>query len=65
MTGGLADNDINIESVHQKWEDRKRPSDLYILVDEAEERQAAAALQRIRSAAGIHPESRYYRVLPV
>jgi homoserine dehydrogenase len=65
VTGGLADNDINIESVHQKWEDRTRPSDLYILVDEAEERQAAAALQRIRSAAGIHPESRYYRVLPV
>jgi len=64
VTGGLADNDINIESVHQKWEDRTQPSDLYILVDEAEERQARAALEHIRSAPGIYPESRYYRVLP-
>jgi homoserine dehydrogenase len=64
VTGGLADNDINIESVHQKWEDRTRPSDLYILVDQAEERQARKALEQVRSATGIYPESRYYRVLP-
>ena len=64
VTGGLADNAINIESVHQKWEDRSRPSDLYILVDEAEERQARKALDDIRRADGIHAESRYYRVLP-
>jgi homoserine dehydrogenase len=63
VTGGLADNAINIESVHQKWEDRSKPSDLYILVDEAEERQARKALDEIRAADGIYPESRYYRVL--
>jgi uncharacterized protein with ACT and thioredoxin-like domain len=63
VTGGLADNAINIESVHQKWEDRSKPSDLYILVDEAEEGQARKALDEIRRADGIYPESRYYRVL--
>jgi len=50
--------------VHQKWEDRSKPSDLYILVDEAEEAQARKALEAIRAADGIYPESRYYRVLP-
>jgi len=64
VTGGLAENAINIESVHQKWEDRSKPSDLYILVDEAEEAQARKALEAIRAADGIYPESRYYRVLP-
>ena len=48
VTGTLADNGINIESVHQKWEDRTLPSDLFVLVDEAQESQA-------RRGAGGHP----------
>ncbi|MBN1835109.1 MAG: ACT domain-containing protein, partial [Spirochaetales bacterium] len=64
VTGGLAEQSINIESVHQQWKDRSKPSDLYILVDEAEETQAQQALERLRKADGIYPESRYYRVLP-
>jgi homoserine dehydrogenase len=64
VTTRLAENGINIESVHQKWEDRSRPSDLYVLVDEAREAQASKALQEIRSAPGIFEESRFYRILP-
>jgi homoserine dehydrogenase len=63
VTGICADGGINIESVHQKWEDKKLPSDLYILVDEAEEGQVQSVFTRIRSSPGIHPESGYFRVL--
>ncbi len=65
VTSRLAENGINIESVHQKWEDRSKPSDLYILVDEAEERQAKKALQEVCAASGISAESRYYRIVPL
>ncbi len=64
VTGLLAENGINIESVHQKWEDRSLPSDLYVLVDEAEEAQASRALEAIRAASGISAGSRFYRILP-
>jgi homoserine dehydrogenase len=65
VTGRLADNGINIESVHQKWEDRRLPSDLYILVDEAPENQARKALEEVCACPGIHADSRYYRILPL
>ena len=45
VTGICAEDGINIESVHQKWEDKSKPSDLYVLVDEAEEAQVR---QRVR-----------------
>jgi homoserine dehydrogenase len=63
VTRICAENGINIESVHQKWEDKTRPSDLFMLVDEAEEAQVRAALAKIVSSDGIYPESRYFRVL--
>lgn len=63
VTGTLADNGINIESVHQKWEDRTLPSDLFVLVDEAEEGQLRKALAGIIAAPGISAESRYFRIL--
>jgi homoserine dehydrogenase len=63
VTGICADTGINIESVHQKWEDRTKPSDLYMLVDEAEESQVRAAFARIVASDGIQPESRYFRIL--
>jgi homoserine dehydrogenase len=63
VTRICAENAINIESVHQKWEDKTKPSDLYMLVDEAEEAQVRAALKKIVSSDGIFPESRYFRVL--
>jgi len=65
VTGCLAENGINIESVHQKWEDRSKPSDLYILVDEAREEQARKALREVCSASGISSDSRFYRILPL
>jgi len=64
VTSRLADNGINIESVHQKWEDRSLPSDLYILVDEAPEARARRALADVRAAPGIYERSCYYRILP-
>jgi homoserine dehydrogenase len=64
VTSRLADNGINIESVHQKWEDRSLPSDLYILVDEAPEARARQALAEVRAAPGIYGSSCYYRILP-
>ena len=64
VTTRLADNGINIESVHQKWEDRTLPSDLYVLVDEAPEARARKALADIRAASGIDERSCYYRILP-
>jgi homoserine dehydrogenase len=63
VTRVCAETEINIESVHQKWEDKSMPSDLYILVDEAEEAQARRAFARITSSDGIFPGSRYFRVL--
>ena len=63
VTRICADNGINIESVHQKWEDKTKPSDLFMLVDEAEEAQVRTTLQKIVSSDGIYPESRYFRVL--
>jgi homoserine dehydrogenase len=65
VTGCLADNGINIESVHQKWEDRSKPSDLYILVDEARQEQAEKALHEVCAASGISEQSRFYRILPL
>lgn len=64
VTGLLAEHGINIESVHQKWEDPEQPSDLYVLVDPVAEQRARAALSAIRAAPGIFPESRFYRILP-
>jgi homoserine dehydrogenase len=63
VTGTLADNGINIESVHQKWEDRTLPSDLFVLVDEAEEAQLRRALAQVVASPGISAESRYFRIL--
>ena len=65
VTGCLAENGINIESVHQKWEDRSKPSDLYILVDEAPAKQARKALQEVCARPGIFPNSCFYRILPL
>jgi len=64
VTGTLADHGINIVSVHQKWEDRSKPSDLYVLTDEAEEWRAAEAMRKILASPGIHSESCYFRILP-
>jgi homoserine dehydrogenase len=63
VTGVCAETGINIESVHQKWEDKTMPSDLYILVDEAEEAQVRNAFGRITASDGIFPGSHYLRVL--
>ena len=63
VTGCLAENGINIESVHQKWEDPNKPSDLYVLVDEAREEQAQKAIRDATAESGIFPESRFYRIL--
>jgi homoserine dehydrogenase len=64
VTGVCAETGINIESVHQKWEDKSRPSDLYVLVDEAEESQVRLAFSRITGADGIQKESHYFRIVP-
>jgi homoserine dehydrogenase len=63
VTGICAETGINIESVHQKWEDKSKPSDLYVLVDEADESQVRRAFSRILAAEGIYPESHYFRIL--
>jgi homoserine dehydrogenase len=63
VTGICAEERINIESVHQKWEDKAKPSDLYVLVDEAEESQVRRAFGKIAASDGISPESRYFRVV--
>jgi len=63
VTGICAETGINIESVHQKWEDKARPSDLYMLVDEASEDQVRRAFARITAADGIFPASHYFRIL--
>ena len=63
VTGICAEDGINIESVHQKWEDKAKPSDLFVLVDEAEEAQVRRAFARIVAADGIFPQSHYFRIL--
>ena len=63
VTGVCAETGINIESVHQKWEDKSRPSDLYVLVDEAEESQVRRTFERITGSDGIFPGSHYFRIL--
>jgi homoserine dehydrogenase len=63
VTGVCAETGINIESVHQKWEDKSKPSDLYVLVDEAEEAQVRRAFARITGSDGIFPGSHYFRIL--
>ena len=63
VTGVCAETGINIESVHQKWEDKSKPSDLYVLVDEAEESQVRRAYKRITGSDGIFPGSHYVRIL--
>jgi homoserine dehydrogenase len=63
VTGVCAETGINIESVHQKWEDKSRPSDLYMLIDEAEESQVRRAFDRITASEGIFPGSHYFRIL--
>ena len=40
-----------------------RPSDLYVLVDEADEAQVRKSFTKIVSSDGIFPESHYFRVL--
>ena len=49
--------------MHQKWEDRTLPSDLFVLVDEAEEAQVRRAFSRVVASPGISAESRYFRIL--
>jgi len=63
VTGVCAETGINIESVHQKWEDKSLPSDLYMLIDEAEESQVRRAFARITGSDGIFPGSHYFRIL--
>ncbi len=63
VTGIFAETGINIESVHQKWEDKSLPSDLYVLVDPAEESRVRDAFTRITSSDGIFPESSFFRIL--
>ena len=63
VTGVCAETGINIESVHQKWEDKSKPSDLYVLVDEAEEAQVRRAFSRVTGSDGIFPGSHYFRIL--
>ena len=63
VTGVCAETGINIESVHQKWEDKSKPSDLYVMIDEAEEAQVRRAFARITGSDGIFPGSHYFRIL--
>ncbi|HVP19932.1 MAG TPA: homoserine dehydrogenase [Spirochaetia bacterium] len=65
VTRICAEEGINIESVHQKWEDRSKPSDLFVLVDETEEAHVRRAFTRIVASDGIFPQSHYFRVLSV
>ena len=55
VTGVCAETGINIESVHQKWEDKSKPSDLYVLVDEAEESQVRRAFRGSRAPTASSP----------
>jgi homoserine dehydrogenase len=64
VTGVCAETGLNRDSVHQTWEDKSKPSDLFVLVDEAEENQVRRAFARITASDGISPSSHYFRVLP-
>ncbi len=63
VTGLLASNNINIESVHQKWEDPSEPSDLYIMVDKARESNINKAYGEIVASDGIYESSKFFRIL--
>jgi len=63
VTGLLAYNNINIESVQQKWEDPTKLSDLYILVDRTKEGFVQKAFGEIVDSPGIHAESCFFRIL--
>ncbi|RKX85876.1 MAG: homoserine dehydrogenase [Spirochaetes bacterium] len=63
VTGLLASNNINIESVQQKWEDPTKLSDLYILVDITKESFVRKAFREIVNSPGIHTESCFFRIL--
>ena len=63
VTGLLASNNINIESVQQKWEDPTKLSDLYILVDRTKEGFVRKAFREIVDSYGIHAESCFFRIL--
>lgn len=63
VTGLLASNNINIESVQQKWEDPTKLSDLYILVDRTKESFVRKAFGEIVASPGIHRESWFFRIL--
>ncbi len=63
VTGLLASNNINIESVHQKWEDPSEPSDLYIMVDKARECDINKAYGEIVGSDGIYESSKFFRIL--
>ena len=63
VTGLLASNGINIESVHQKWEDPTKLSDLYVLVDKTRELFVRKAVKEIMNSPGIHKSSCFFRIL--
>ncbi len=63
VTGLLASNGINIESVHQKWEDPTKLSDLYVLVDKTRELFVRKAVKEIINSPGIHKSSCFFRIL--
>jgi homoserine dehydrogenase len=63
VTTLLADNNINIESVQQKWLDPSRPSNLFVLVDPVKEGQARRAFEMVVSSEGIFSDSNFYRII--
>ena len=63
VTTILAENNINIESVQQKWLDLSRPSNLFVLVDPVKEGQARRAFEMIVSSEGIFSDSNFYRII--
>lgn len=63
VTTLLAENNINIESVQQKWLDPSRPSNLFVLVDPVKEGQARRAFDMIVSSKGILSDSNFYRII--
>ncbi|MBA7482092.1 hypothetical protein ES707_17573 [subsurface metagenome] len=63
VTTLLAENNINIESVQQKWLDPSRPSNLFVLVDPVKEGQARRAFEMIVSSKGFSNDSNFYRIV--
>lgn len=63
VTTLLAENNINIESVQQKWLDPSRPSNLFVLVDPVKEGQVRRAFDMIVSSKGILSDSNFYRII--